>query len=315
MAVQAAHRIGERIGQKVTVAALMENPTVESLAGHLRGQPDAASYSPLIALQKGGGERPPLFCVHPLGGDVFNYLELVRQLGPGQPFYGLQAPGIADDRPALDTVEKMADLYLDPIREAWPGPYLLMGWSFGGRVALEIARRLRDAGETVGLLAVLDTHLSPPAEVIEELDDVEMIGGMLPARVAVPKEELRRMDPDARLALVFDRMQAEGILPPEYDLGYALRRREVWRAHHLAVQRHAPEPYPGPVVLFQAQDNPPESRFDPVLGWGRVAQGGLTIHPVPGTHASIVRSPQVDAVARILADYLARFGNDGGGNP
>src|SRR5262249_3308796 len=79
-------------------------------------------------------------------------------LGPEYPFYGLQAAGIDDDYAPHIRVEQMAAHYLEQIRQAQScGPYFIGGWSFGGWIAFEIARRLHEAGETVGLLAFLDS--------------------------------------------------------------------------------------------------------------------------------------------------------------
>ncbi|MYR60282.1 alpha/beta fold hydrolase, partial [Streptomyces sp. SID625] len=105
---------------------------------------------------------PPLFAVHPAGGLAWCYAGLAARLGPGQPLYGIQARGLGDDSPLPRTLEEQAADYTDRIREVQPhGPYRLLGWSVGGVLAHTVAVRLREAGERVDLLALLDAF---PAE-------------------------------------------------------------------------------------------------------------------------------------------------------
>ncbi|MEV8635084.1 amino acid adenylation domain-containing protein [Streptosporangium sp. NPDC051023] len=104
------------------------------------------------------GTAPPLFCLPPAAGLSWCFAGLAGSLPQGRPIYGLQAPGIDGGRPA-SSVEEMADAYVARIRAVRPhGPYHLLGWSVGGIVAHEVAVRLRQEGEPVGLLALLDAY-------------------------------------------------------------------------------------------------------------------------------------------------------------
>src|SRR6185312_11057139 len=107
----------------------------------------SSSWSPLVPIQP-LGERAPLFCVHPLGGEVLCYYQLARHLGTGQPVYGLQGRPLERlDAKRRVTIEETAAEYLEAVRSLQPaGPYLLAGWSFGAIVAFEMARQLNRAG-------------------------------------------------------------------------------------------------------------------------------------------------------------------------
>jgi thioesterase domain-containing protein len=114
-------------------------------------------FRALVAVQR-GGDRLPFFCVHGAGGNVLNFRDLARAMHPEQPFYGVQASGIDGVSPPHETIEEMAEAYVAEIRELQPGgPYLLGGYSGGGIVAFEMARRLTALGQEVGLLAFIDT--------------------------------------------------------------------------------------------------------------------------------------------------------------
>src|SRR3954447_18304276 len=111
--------------------------------------------------------RPPFFCVHAIGGAAHSYRDLALQLGAEQPFYGIQAAGLAGGQ-AVDDPPAIAAPYAAAVEAAAPhGPYLLGGWSFGGVVAFEMARQMRQRGRPVALVALLDSSapglVPPPA--------------------------------------------------------------------------------------------------------------------------------------------------------
>lgn len=91
--------------------------------GMLHLQPEASPRSSLVTIQP-HGEKPPLYCVHPVGGNVFCYFELARHLGVGQPFYGLQAVGLEAGRKPHTQASEMAKFYIEELRAQQPrGPY------------------------------------------------------------------------------------------------------------------------------------------------------------------------------------------------
>src|SRR5262249_52792017 len=103
------------------------------------------------------GTGAPLVCVHTLSGDVFEYRDIARGLGPDQPVVGFQA--VIDDR--VDTLyaslAATAAAYVEELLHTQPeGPYYLCGWSSGGTLALEMAQQLRATGAEVALLAIID---------------------------------------------------------------------------------------------------------------------------------------------------------------
>ncbi|WP_051905172.1 alpha/beta fold hydrolase [Streptomyces bicolor] len=106
------------------------------------------------------GSRTPLFCVHPGGGMAWCYAGLLRFAPKEFPVYGLQARGLGVDEPLPADMDELIEDYLGRIRAIQPsGPYSLLGWSFGGKVAHTLAARLQQEGEQVSLLAVLDSGI------------------------------------------------------------------------------------------------------------------------------------------------------------
>jgi thioesterase domain-containing protein len=256
----------------------------------------------LVPLQKGSPAGRPLFCVHPVGGEVVAYRELAERLGPDQPVYGLQSP-----EPQVEDLARMAALYLEAVREVQSaGPYRLAGWSMGGVVAYEMARQLAAAGERVELLALLDT-LSPVVWAAEpalsEVDlaaafafDVARLSG-----VAVPDVDLSGFDLEGALALILKLGREAGVLAPGVEPAELRRLFDRFRANRRALATYQPLPYAGPATLFRAAERP--GRMDeegPDLGWSELV-ADLQVREIPGDHYSILHGAGAAALA---ADWL-----------
>jgi thioesterase domain-containing protein len=112
-----------------------------------------------LALLKPGYEMPPIFITHGIGGNIIDFVPLARRLQVGKPIYGLQAKGNDDGAEPLERIEDIAQDYLQAMLQLQPkGPYLLIGYSLGGLVMLELAERLAAMGERISLLALIETH-------------------------------------------------------------------------------------------------------------------------------------------------------------
>ena len=156
MAVTLFTEIEKKLGRKLPLATLFQAPTIEQLAGVIEQEGWSAPWSPLVPIQP-HGENEPFFCIHGADGAVLFYNKLASLLAPDQPVYGLQAQGLDGGQIVHSSMEGMAGLYIQEIRTVQKkGPYFFGGYSFGGLLALEMARQLREQGEEVALVALFD---------------------------------------------------------------------------------------------------------------------------------------------------------------
>ncbi|MDX9974008.1 MAG: amino acid adenylation domain-containing protein, partial [FCB group bacterium] len=162
-------RLSEEYGINAPVQLIFLAPTPRTLARRLDGSGDAPPIeltddSPVVPLRFSPGDRTKLFLVAPAGGVVFPYLPLAKHLLPGFSLFGLQDPRLGEKPVAFHNVEDVAAYYLEGMRAFQPhGPYYLAGWSYGGLVAFEMARQLRESGETAIHIALIDSILVPGA--------------------------------------------------------------------------------------------------------------------------------------------------------
>ncbi|HVT61265.1 MAG TPA: amino acid adenylation domain-containing protein [Thermoanaerobaculia bacterium] len=331
LAVRLMALVEDRLGIALPLTSLFRGPTVEHLAHLIATGQQVALWSPLVPIQPAGG-RPPLFCVHPTGGDVLCYQPLARLLGQEQPLYGLQAQGLAAGQAPLATVPEMAACYLSALRTVRAhGPYALAGWSFGGVVAYEMARQLTGEGEEVALLAILDS-LAPIGGSSESaaLGQAHWaswfaliageFGEVFHQDLGLGAETLRRLSPPEQLRSFVERLQQVSFLPPGAGLSMAESFSRIHEANTLALWRYAASagPYGGPVTLLRSAESllladswDRESHERADLGWGRLCSGPLAVIDVPGNHNTLLRPPHLEVVAARLADCLAQAGGGG----
>ncbi|HVR95365.1 MAG TPA: thioesterase domain-containing protein, partial [Thermoanaerobaculia bacterium] len=222
------------------------------------------------------------------------------------PAYGLQAAGLEEGRAPQETVEEMAECYLDAVRRAVPrGPYRLAGWSFGGLVAFEMARRLSEEGETVGKLVLLDTLIPGSVHQAEPKDSDLLIGlaldlgGLAGIDLAITPADLKGLDAEAGLARILERARDRGALPPGVESG-AVRLWRVYRANARAARAYRPRPYDGRLVVLAAEANPFLGRLGLALGWQRFA-AGVAAKTLPADHYGLLRPPVVRQIAEKLS--------------
>ncbi len=148
------------LGLELSLTLITEAPKFARLCEALK-EHRTTHYVPLVALKPGDGS-PPVFIIHGLGGNVAGLFPMTRRMTYPGAVIGIQARGLARKDPAHATVEAMAAEYLREVKARQPnGPYNLCGYSFGGLVAFEIARRLRESGDEVALVGLFDTMMSP----------------------------------------------------------------------------------------------------------------------------------------------------------
>jgi amino acid adenylation domain-containing protein/non-ribosomal peptide synthase protein (TIGR01720 family) len=297
LALRLADRYEAEFGRRLPLDALLQAPTIEALAERAAAAP--AIFSPLVPLQAHSG-KPPLFCIHPLGGNVLCYAELARLLKDHATVYGLQARGIElDEEPATD-LDAMARDYTALVRSVQPrGPYTLLGYSFGGFVALRMAAMLRDQGEQVARVVLLDVpHPSVVPPEMARTDDSGLLVSLFAGSLELSVEQLRAMTREERYHFVFEQAREAGLVPPGMPYDRALRYFAISQAnHHMEYQ---PLPCDFPITLIRATELAGRISPQPDLGWQSFAPD-VTVLWSPGSHETMLNPPHVTALADLVA--------------
>jgi thioesterase domain-containing protein len=283
----------------------VDSLNVEQPTASLHQNRRVSSSSPLVPIQP-SGSKMPIFCVHPYSGTVFCYHELARLLGRDQPFYGLKALGIEDGQEPLTRVEDMASLYLAAVREVQPhSPYILMGWSFGGMVALQMAHELKTQGEQVAFLGLLDTYTQ------ELLPDQPMLSQKVVIEdktLSISLGELRGLPIEQQAVLICEQVKTANLIPSHIE-----RLLRVQSSNYEAMCNYSPPTYPGTSVLFRAEKgvlsfSQDVSALEPTLGWAE-AIANIELHTIPDYHEYMVYQPNVSILAQKLKDCIEQAVN------
>ncbi len=271
----------------------------------------------LVALQR-SGTHPPLFLMHPAGGEVLCYMALTRYLGREQPVYGLEAVGLRGERPHLTKIEGMAAEHIAAVRSAQPeGPYYLSGWSFGGLLAFEMARQLQSAGQPVAFLGLIDTgtpgYLPPDFNIVLIEAVIAWLEGNHRRKLGIATADLRRFAPQEQLDYVLTRARATGVWLPEREVEAIRRQVTIHQANMEAQRGYAPGVYPGELTFFRAAEIGPRRMevehpdfVDPDWGWGRYTSTPVKRHTIPGHHETVIEAPHVQVLAQALHAALER---------
>ncbi|HUJ98348.1 MAG TPA: alpha/beta fold hydrolase, partial [Stellaceae bacterium] len=299
LATRLISRLRAVFGVELALRAVFEQPSLAALAAHI-ARPVRSRFAHLLPLQQ-SGEGPALFCIHPAGGAAFCYLPLAAALGREQQVYGLQAKGLEPGEKPARSVAEMARDYIGEIRTVQPnGPYHLLGWSFGGLIAFEIATQLQAAGEQVALLALLDTALHQPEgdDEITEASVIETLVDVLGLEKIIPGVTARISDLDSFV----DAARHSGIWPADFSAAHAAAIVELFKVNVEQSYRYFPGRYRGPLLHFRAMQNPENSEryFD----WSNKVEGEITVIPLACAHNRVPLEPNVSDVARTLRPLL-----------
>ncbi len=318
IAAQIFAKIEKIFGKKLPLATLLHVSTIEEIANILQEEHWVPNWSSLVALRP-EGEKPPLFFAAPVGGDVLSYRDLIERLPREFPIYGLQALGLDGVQLPHRSVNEIAAHYINEVKTVQPkGPYYLLGSSFGGLVAYEMAQQLHDMGDEVALVVMFDTYgpnyprrlpgtsrfMRRLFRILHRVDThlANLKFADWPGRVMYLRTKSRKLW--QRLWRKAERKVNNLRHPLPVEL------RKVRSAQMRAAKsrrsryKHEPRRFGGRLVLFKASHQPLGVYADEKLGWGALVGEAIDIFEIPGHHTSLIYEPRVHLVAEKLASIL-----------
>ena len=307
-AVKVIIEIEKITGKRFPLSALFEYSTVEKFAKLLRK--DQEINSDCLVPLKPTGNKTPLFIIHGAGLNVLNFVNLSNQFDEDQPVYGIQGTAKEYDE-WYESIEAMAAHYIDAIVKINPtGPYALAGFSFGGVVAFEMTRQLRQQGKKVILTGLLDSYLDS-SYYYESYSQKKLIRYL--------DLTYKRLDFLKEMLLSWEAFKMRINSKKDYivkkHFGYnntmtdqeALALEQFIEADSMVktiVDRYHIKPQDIEVDLFRSKDDL-HYKLDPThLGWKKAALKGVKIHNIPGNHLDILAPPNDKILARMLQDIL-----------
>jgi non-ribosomal peptide synthetase component F/thioesterase domain-containing protein len=329
-AMQLVAQTERRFSRKLLLNDLVTDPTIRELAT-LMGAPVARDS---LALIRAGGARPPVFLVHDGDGETLLYRNLAQHLSAEHPVYGLQ-PHSAEGHALLYTrLSDMAAHHIRNIRRVQPnGPYLLGGLCAGGVIAYEIARQLRQQGESIAMLALIDAadvavtkkagrvtgrrlkSFSSAFNTPESQTPLRSVatglftaaGKVLNLLTYEVSSRIEKFATVVKVRLLRHHLD-RGSAPP--SMVRSLSVSDIYQFALLDDSNRAL--FDGDVALFRAtatdvaQDDEPyiERYSDPLFGWPKRISGTVHCFDVPGGHFTMLREPHAQVMAQAMQSYI-----------
>lgn len=322
-------RVEKTFNVLLSPSVIIDHPTVATLAALIGDHSGDDARSCLVSIEPEGIE-PALFLIHEASGNLFSYRYLVHRLGTGRKIFGISYPGQDQDPIPRLSLPQMAAVYVDLIKRAQPkGPYYLLGFSFGGTAAYEVAYQLRLRGEDVGLLVVVDSEhggsfvrgaqraVRKLSQHLENLSEQRPASWIRYVMTALGKEITHRLGrappPVPPFGAEFDAMR-------DVELPERLRALEhvvPARVHELmsttlmsALHDYSPPFCDGPIKVMRCTSGIGARWALRDRGWGKFARGGIQVVDIPTHHYAALTEPTVALVAAQLAIWLKQADRD-----
>ena len=277
------------------LATLFHAPTIRRLAALIRDSRVDQMSEPIVPIQ-GNGSQPPIFCIGAVDGELIVFRRLALELGMDQPLYGLQPFRLIGSCP---TVKQMAAAYIHELRRMGQSrPAYLLGYSFGGLVAVEIARQLQRRGFPPALVMLIDASYPAGCRANEPWEQRLKRYRFLWDRISNGGgwshflERLRYGS--ARIA--HRASSTVGIPLP-------IQSNDISALQGLASESYRIKSYRGPVRLFRAESQPEFLTGGLDLGWSGVLSN-LAIDHVPGDHGTMNTGINLKILARKIRQCL-----------
>ncbi|WOD44518.1 non-ribosomal peptide synthetase [Hwangdonia lutea] len=323
IAVKVMALIEKQTGNRLPLSTLFEYSSIEKLATYIDKGNQQSHWHSLVPI-KPNGDKTPLYIVH---GGEFNVLifhGLAKKIDKDRPVYGLQAKGLNGIDEPHATVEEMVEDYVSEIISANPnGPYALAGYSFGGVIAFEMARKLKAMGKKVTTVALFDTYMYPGfyyTGTLKRILIAIVFGFMHPfyimyllfnrAKFFTGKINKRNIIKIKNKVFGIslkknNEKEKQSLIPINIKIPSNKWPSRLGKMHRVAMRRYRTTPQDIEVDLFKTIVNDVFFAHDKkYLGWKKVALKGVRRHLTPGNHLNMLIHPHDKELATSLNHVL-----------
>jgi thioesterase domain-containing protein len=311
LAVRLVSLVERQLQRTLHVADVFQAPTIEQLAAVMAEQ-NTGAVDPIVVFRREGANAP-LFFMPLIDGYAFYLRTLVEHLDEERPIYSLQPSALDGRTEPWTTIESIASAMVDEIVQVQPrGPYYVCGYCFGGYLAYEVACQLAERGESIGLVALIDTIL--PSATFERWIGRRLWGhAMRLWRLPWPEKGTYFRD---RVRGLWQRIQGnvtDNMPVDDSDTPTARAIVRIREASEQAIEIYRPRPFGSRLVLLRADRE--EDRdffwFEPLDGWNPLARGEIDIYDLVCGHNEIFQQPHVKTLAEHLNRYLTEVSGEG----
>ncbi|ELS00896.1 amino acid adenylation enzyme/thioester reductase family protein [Xenococcus sp. PCC 7305] len=332
MSIELRNHLQSSLSCSLRSTLFFDYPTTETLLEYLASQvleseekqelKPADSDITLVPIQP-KGSKAPIFLVPGILGSLFDLYPLAKSLGENQPVYGLRYLGQEEGEIPHSQITAIANHNVQILQKIQPqGALQILGYSFGGKVAYEMARQLNNLGREVSWLAIIDVQVeAPPVEKqAANWDDKKHVVELakfyqgifetnfnLGSKVQSAKNMMELID---ELAI---KLGEQGHNLTQSELTRIL---DVYKANTQASVSYVPEKIGAtPIVVIRAKELGAIGNYlpdlamsvtDPSWGWQKLSANAVELQTIPGNHFTMLQEPQVQVLADKLRASLSK---------
>jgi thioesterase domain-containing protein/aryl carrier-like protein len=285
-AIELSETLSRAMASNLTVNDFIGASTVAAISKRI-AESRPSKPSNMVTLVESESE-PSVFIMTGAGSPALRYRELAHGVGKDAGVVGFEQWGLLQRTRPDRSVGAAAKRNVRHIVDvAGDGPLVLIGHSWGGHVAHEMAVQLTETGREV-LLVILDSGRSQRGKWNHNLPAVLQ---------SADSNWLQRHKTIARWRLYW-------ILRPR--LSWLMRddrfQRFFWRGISTA-RRHRTGVFRGPMLVVQAETS--------TVGEAWLDQPGVRIATTTGDHLSMCHAPHVQGLADIVNTFITSYLADG----
>jgi thioesterase domain-containing protein/acyl carrier protein len=292
-AAQLLVEIEKRFGVRLPPTILIEYPVISDLAEAI-GQETGTHFKPAVIPIKASGTLPPIYMPHGHSGNLWVAYNLARHLSADQPLYGIS--------PDFNQVEfyRFEELAAQAVKtlvtEHPRQDYQLVGYSFGGILAYEMARQLQAGGKDVAYLGIIDSAPDMGSDLRSAM----------------------RPDMREKRARLRERYRDQGLYQTALWSVQWLKRRfsseppkvaeteppvtisDFEQAAVGSFLEYRPGTYAGDITVFVTDQDSNSGQSATADRWRQIVSGQVERVAVEGDHYSIRQSPHIRQIAARL---------------
>ena len=309
--VKVMSKLENEAGKRLPLVGLLKHPTIRKFATYM--DREFFTWDSLVPL-KPEGTKPPLYIVHGANHQVLIFDALAQYLDKDQPVYGLQSRGLDGSTEPHNSIDDMAADYIEEIVASNPdGPYALAGFSYGGIVAYEMVRQLKEQGREVTILAQFDTYVYPSYfysnPIKKKILSIAYVSGkmiyLLINMFSSKKNFIRRIEL-LKLQLKGLHLRLKHGKEKQYEAQFNVSSK-MYTNHNIATSKYTITPQDIVIDLFRADEEVNFVHDHKYLGWKKMASKGIRKHMVKGNHVDMFEKPQVEDFAKSLQHVLDNY--------
>lgn len=313
----------DNVSSQLVMMSLARLARLAQEAQYLQSSTTAQGAPQVVCLRPASQpSRPPLVLIHPIGGSIVPYRDLTGELRPDRAIYAIQTQvGEARSTIRHATLDSVSEDYIGQLCHLGLGPRIVLGgYSLGGAVAFDMARRMLERGLNVDTLLIIDTpakirRLGPsndqPVTTAQLLMFGQMLAGRMKKRLQIEAADLESLPAADRVQRLLERLRELKVIgnTPDNDVYHEIY--EMVRHNEHLQRNFEPQQFAGNLSLIRTIEEAPEFRAevdgvydDPSFGWQQYCVQHIDVKRVPGSHFQLLYPPFIQKLAIAVQQIL-----------